>query len=123
MTKKQSVDIECIKYFIPECMRKIEIIDKDIELFLDYSEKGLNKDLIGDYKMDGFNALVQGKRWRGIHVHELFEVGVIEGTMPYITILDGMPKYVVEFLKKEMFRGIDADIIEKVYLEIIEKNK
>ncbi len=117
MTKKQENDIECIKFFIPECMRKISITHKDIELFLDYSDKGLNKELVGTYKMDGFNALVQGKRWRGIHVHELYENGILDNSMSYSQLLEGMPDVVIDFLKKEMFQGIDAEQIE-TYLKL-----
>lgn len=41
----------------------------------------------------------------------MYEEGVLEGSMPYSVILDGMPKSVVEFMAKEMFKGRDADSI------------
>jgi hypothetical protein len=142
MKIRQKQDIECIKYFIPECMKDVFITENDTNMFLDYSEQGLHKDKVLTYKMDGFNALIQGKRWRGIHIHEMYENGVLEGTMPYLTLLGGygalvrrkwwqfwkcsyiikhepIPRVIVDFLKKEMFQGVDADIIEECYLSII----
>jgi hypothetical protein len=149
MTNKQRNDIECIKYFIPEVCRAVSITDEDIKMFLEYSDKGLHKDKVGEWQhgeqyRNGFNALIQGKRWRGIHIHEMYEEGVLDGTMPYFTILGGytvterrkwwqfwkkkytfyhipIPRVVVDFLKKEMFKGQDADTIEKCYQEINKK--
>lgn len=143
ITQSQKNDIECIKWFIPSIVFKnIIITDLDINKFLDYSERGKNKELIGDYKIDGFNALIQGKRWRGIHIHELYEQGILDGTIPYFTLLGGfcggkrkwynlrryfvgkfkhdlIPRVVVNFLKKEMFKGKDAELIENCYQELI----
>ncbi len=126
MTIKQQNDIECIKWFIPETCKNIEITDKDIEMFLEYSDRGLHKDKVGEWAFgeewrNGFNALIAGKRWRGIHIHEMYEDGVLDGSVPYFTLLGGdskeeiMPRVVVDFLKKEMFKGKDTEIIEKCY--------
>lgn len=97
-------------------MKSIYISEDDEIMFLEYSEKGKHKDKISGipYVMDGFNALIQGKRWRGIHIHEMYEKGILDGTMPYIILLENMPRSVIEFLQKEMFRGEDKDIIDKV---------
>jgi hypothetical protein len=85
-------------------------------------ESGMTPEEVISYY--GFLTLVEGKRWRGIHIHELYEPGVLEGTMPYYTILGGddgdiVPRSVVDFLKKEMFKGADADVIERCYQDIL----
>jgi len=127
LTKGQILDLESIKYFIPRCMQDIKITDDDISMFLENSERGLHKEKIDGTRrtMDGFHALLEGKKWRGIHIHEMYEPGVLEGTVPYYVLLGGedkkelMPRTVVDFLKKEMFQGIDAELIERCYQEIL----
>lgn len=120
MTSKQIKDLETIEFFIPECLESISITENDRERFLEYSEKGMHKSEAhtGAFtqEQNGFTALCEGKRWRGIHIHELYEKGVLDGSMPYVVLLKDMPIAVVDFLKKEMFGGIDAEIIEKAYL-------
>jgi len=124
MTPKQQKDIESIMFFIPK-LKYPTSTKEDIKNFLELSERGLHKELENYLKMDGFNALVQGKRWRGIHVHELWESGILDGLVPYWTLLGGenpkeiMPRSVVDFMKKEMFKGIDANRIEYHYQEVL----
>lgn len=85
--------------------------------------------------MDGFNALVQGKRWRGIHM-QMYEDTMVQdakdmmdargqegakymvGTMPYSTILEDVPEAVAEFMAKEMFKGADRELIMKTFHEL-----
>ena len=169
LTKQQQNDIDVIKYFIGKDYKNISITDEDIEMFLGYSERGLNKnwatltdkmflypkeliqDIMNTWELNtvprfsvngiinevsesgisvddflrhkGFFVLLMGKRWRGITIHELWEEGVIEGSVPYFTLLGGfdepLPRNVVDFMKKEMFKGIDADIIENCYQSIL----
>jgi hypothetical protein len=149
MTKSQENEIEVWEYFIPKNVKWLPKTDKDIKMFFEWSEQGKHKDrqMVGD--LSYFEALRQGKRWAGIHVHELYEPGVLEGDTPYFTILGGYektvyrkwwqfwkpeywfehsptPRNVVNFLKGEMFRGKDKDIIEACYLQILKechKNK
>jgi hypothetical protein len=56
-------------------------------------------------------------------MHEMYEPGVLEGTMPYYTILGGddkpAPRAVVDFIKKEMFQGHDSELIETCYQDIL----
>jgi hypothetical protein len=121
LTTKQQKDLETVKYFIPRAYKNVHITEDDEKMFLEYSEQGLHKEFItqgnlidiGKYK--GFNALCDGKKWRGIHIHELYEQGILDGSMPYCVILEDMPRVVVDFLKKEMFGGIDSNLIEKCY--------
>ena len=146
MTNKQKNDIECIKWFIPNCLSNIKITTEDEIKFLEYSDKGKHKDEVNlgafTTQSNGFLALCEGKKWRGIHIHELYEPGVLEGSMPYYTLLGGfdgtkkrkwykiwqpkyihyhipIPRVVVDFLKKEMFQGIDNEVIEKTYQKIL----
>lgn len=141
ITPKQQKDLIVSMYFIPQCMSNIQISEIDKKMYLEWSESGLHKDKINTYKIDGFNALVQGKEWRGVHM-QMFEDGVLEGTMPYYTILGGdskeikrkwwqfwkpkyrvvnepIPREVVDFMKKEMFKGVDNQQIENAYQEVL----
>jgi len=123
MTKAQLDDLEVSQYFIPTVMNDIEISPDDKIKYFEWSQEGKHKELIDNSKMDGFNALFQGKRWRGINM-QMFEDGIIEGTVPYLTILGKekddtlVPVSVKNFMKKEMFQGRDADVIERVYNEV-----
>lgn len=149
MTEKQSKDIEVIEYFIPEVCKKVFITDEDRNMFLEYSEQGKHKNKKGEWShgeqyRNGFNALCEGKRWRGIHIHEMYEQGVLDGSVPYFALLGGCdktikrkwwqfwkkrytfvhsipPRSVVDFLKKEMFKGQDAEIIENCYQSLVDK--
>lgn len=135
LTSKQKKDLETIIYFIPESRRSIPITDKDIEKFFEHSDHGKHKeDTVMSHFWDGFNVLVAGKRWRGIHM-EMYEEGVLDGSVPYFCLLGGLenkkrwwqfwksphkpvPRSVVEFMKKEMFKGSDADVIEQTYRQL-----
>jgi len=110
LTKKQLNDLETIKFFIPSQLKKIKISNSDIVAFFDFSERGISP----KKETEGFNLLKQGKNWRGIHM-EMYEEGVLDGSMPYCVILEDMPRVVVDFIKREMFKGKDAEIIEKAY--------
>lgn len=121
-TQRQQNDIDCIKWFYP---RAKDATHEEEEEFLAHSERGvpITKKNFGSKD----NVLVEGKRWRGIHIHELWEQGILEGSVPYFTLLGGEdeeeipPRYVVDFMKKEMFKGEDAELIEKLYNEIRNK--
>lgn len=130
MTKGQQEDLETIRFFIPAAMRHIEITDQDVKAFFELSEHGKHGERVGLSTMDGFNALVQGKRWRGIHM-EMWEEGMLEKwvnphtkevtyscSVPYACLLDGLPRSVMEFAAKEMFKGKDKELIYTVWEEI-----
>lgn len=121
LTVKQQKDLETIKYFIPKAWKNVTITDEDVKMFFEYSDQGKNKEKRKDTNLitteyAGFNALCDGKKWRGIHTHELYEKGILDGSMPYYVILEDMPRSVVDFLKKEMFTGIDSEVIEECYV-------
>lgn len=130
LTKKQNRDLETILWFVPDKMLELyPPTKKDIIEFFEYSERGLHKDKFKANKFgdrNGVGTLLQGKRWRGIHIHELYEEGVLDSSVPYHVLLGGygdiMPRVVVDFLKKEMFKGKDADLIESCYQSIINES-
>ena len=130
LTNKQKKEPVVWKYFMLEQDLRLKITDENLKMFFEWSERGLHKqeanDAIRKNTQTGFGALVRGKRLAGIHMHELYEPGILNGTVPYFTLLGGedgvpIPREVVDFMKKEMFRGIDAETIEKVYQEIHSK--
>lgn len=116
LTKGQQQDLESILFFIPDAMKHVAISDQDIKDFFELSEKGKHQERIGSYSMDGFNALVQGKRWRGIHM-EMWEEGILSCDVPYLNIIEGLPIGAVEFAAKELFKGKDKETILKVWKE------
>jgi hypothetical protein len=125
LTKAQQNELVVWKYFMPKDKWMAEN-EEDIKKFFEWSERGKHKDeMYGG--MSYFNALRQGKRWAGIHMHEMYEQGVLDGSMPYYVILGGVdndpiPREVVNFIKKEMFKGGDSDIIEDCYNKILNEN-
>jgi len=129
MTKAQKNDIELCLFFCPERYKHTPT-ETEIQEFLDLSERGIGKQE-GKFSK---NPLILGKTYRGLNMG-MWEEGVLEGTVPYITLLGGfennkkwwefwksehkpIPRVVVDFMKKEMFQGKDADLIERIYEEI-----
>lgn len=112
-------------------MKDAPITQEHIDQYLAVSERGEKN----AGKFDE-NPLIQGKRNRGLHM-QLWEEGVLEGIVPYNTLLGGfqrkrkwynpmryllgkfknepIPRSVVDFMKKEMFKGMDAEVIEECY--------
>ncbi len=140
MTKAQSNDISVCRYFVPKSMRHILITPSDERMFREWSEKGMHRDKVGTYVMDGFNALVQGKEWRGVMMGE-WEQGVLDGSNPYFTLLGGfcgkrtkwwqfwrkwhepIPDNVASFMSREMFKGADSELIMRLHRSIKSNEK
>lgn len=131
-TSKQLNEISVWRYFIPTNCDWGEENDADKIKFFGWSERGLHKDLTGipSYKPEGrtfFHALYWGKIWAYRSVHELYEGAILDGTVPYYSILGGhegediTPRCVVNFLKKEMFKGLDSETIEECYQQILKE--
>lgn len=120
LTKSQQKELIVWEYFMPIWCEWLPKTETDIIRFFEWSEQGKHKEThYGDCSY--FEALRQGKRYAGINIHELYEPGILEGTMPYFTILGGektIPREVVEFLKKEIFKGMNADVIEICYQRV-----
>lgn len=110
-------DVQIAEHFIPTSLRHIPITDDDRQIFTEWASKGMHKDKVKKSHFDdGFNALVNGKRRAGLHMG-LWEEGVVDGSLPYYTLLveEQPPRFVVDFMKQEMFKGKDAKLIEQVY--------
>ena len=132
LTPKQQKELSVFRYFMPDKLKVVEITDSDLKKYFQWSERGMHKEEASSsgYKteFDGFAALIQGKRWAGIHMHELWEPGVLDGSIPYYCLLGGedgviLPREVVDFMKHEMFKGIDTEVIENCYQEILKEYK
>ena len=127
-TKKQLEDLETIEYFIPEALKDVQITNDNRRMYLENSERGLRKDIglegkyVGHekgvgalYEYSGFQALLWGKIWRGRWM-EIYENDILSSSfIGYRILLDGMPRSVVDFMKKEMFQGLHSKEIEKTY--------
>lgn len=139
LTKNQQKDLESIIYFIPSILKNVSVKEEDIKMFFENSERGMHQDKVRtSHFNDGFNALIEGKRWRGIHM-QMWEEGILDG-VGYFILLGGLaekrrwfnpyrwlrgkyynrpiPRPVVDFMAKEMFRGIDAELIESIYITL-----
>jgi len=115
LNKKRRDEIKCLLYFKPSNLKYPAPTDEDIIRYFEWSEQGKHKDEINDYTMDGFNCLFQCKRWRGITCHEMYEQGVLDGSVPYSVMLDGVPEPVAKFLSKELFKGMDQELIMNIW--------
>lgn len=133
MTKGRKRDLISIEYFIPKTITDWDLIctagdSGTIEhpdgvspeqAFFEHSDMGI---LMVGRKVCGrgrLEALLSGKSWRGVHM-EMWEEGVIEGTVPFICLMGIyeehlIPIEVVEFMKKAMFKGKAAKAIDDAY--------
>lgn len=134
LTKSQQKELVVWRYFIPTCCHWKGETEEDLKKFFEWSEKGKHKEShYGD--LSYFNALREGKSWAGVNM-QMWEDGVLDGTMPYFTILGGLendkkwwqfwksphkpiPREIVDFMKKELFKGVDAEIIEDCYQSLL----
>lgn len=128
LSNAQQSELIVWEYFIPTNCNWQAKTDEDVVKFFEWSEKGKHKQRQPHGDLSYFEALRQGKKWAGIHMHELYEPGILAGAVPYFTLLGGeegkpIPREVVDFMKKEMFKGEDAETIERCYQQIIESNQ
>jgi len=138
MTKKQERELKVWEYFIPDHLKILPKTERDVEMFFEWSERGMHKDLANPFpaqlkEQEGFTyfqALVAGKQWAGRHIHEMWEPSYLSSDgswMGYYWLVGGypdeepMPKEVVDFIKKEMFKGVDAEWIESCYQQALEE--
>lgn len=117
LSSRQKNELEVWKYFIPDNCAWAEETPQDIEMFFKWSEHGEKNERIGKYGDLSFaSALYWGKKWAYIHVHEMWErdFSAQDGSwMGYYDLVKDMPRPVVNFIKKEMFKGNDAEVIER----------
>lgn len=136
LNKKKQDELKLWEFFIPKSCEFKPKTNRDVEMFFEWSEKGMHREdtepFIKGQVNTYFQALKMGKKYAGVNMG-MWEEGVLEGSTPYATLLgmfDGdknswwqfwrkkhkkMPRYVVDFMKKEMFKGQHAEIIENVY--------
>jgi len=118
MKESKKREIEVLMYFMPIASHNISITDNDIKKYFEWSERGLHKeDIKQSHFNDGFNALVNAKQWRGRMIHEVYEPAIEEEIVGgYHTLIDAtVPRSVIDFMKKEFFKGKHASSIENVY--------
>lgn len=121
LSNGQKNELVVLDYFCPQ--EKPIGTDDDLVKFFEWSSNGLHK----KYSSPLFDYLKEAKRWPEIHI-EMYEKDLLIGVMPYYTILGGesediAPREVVDFLKSNMFRGIDSEAIEKCYQDILQNTK
>lgn len=104
ITKKQENDLFSILYFLPQ--KKVKITKEDTRDFFNFSDRGE----MPKRETKGYEALKEGKRWRGIHMR-MYEEGIMDGSVPYSVLLEEMPQKIVSFISKEMFKGKDKKLI------------
>lgn len=116
LTKAQQNELEVFCYFSAGKIKPDDFSNEELKAYYDWSERGIGSNV------KNTNRIGQAKRWTGVTMR-MYEQGILDGTMPYSVILGKtpyndkpVPRSVVDFMKKEMFKGIDAELIEKCYL-------
>lgn len=117
-------EIERLEFFVSwPAIQGMKGKDAD-KAFVNYSERGIKPELNELQNPIRYKQLCRAKRWQGIQL-QMWEDGILDGSMPYWVILGGLslkeilPRNIVDFMKKEMFRGIDNEQIEECYQEIL----
>jgi hypothetical protein len=111
LSKSQERELRVWEYFIPKSL-KAKRTEDDVIKFFEWSERGKHKEDKSPY----FYALREGKRRAGLNAG-MYEDGIIDGSIPYSVVFKDkkLPREVVDYLKKEMFKGQDWAIIEEMY--------
>lgn len=130
MKQKTIDEIKCVEYFIPSNYNGNGVYDESLVLdifmhdgimaiksknglspekcFIDFSSKGIKIHKVTNVKR--LFQLIEGNRWRGIHIFEMYEPGILEGTWTYSDLVE-MPDYVVDYISKQIFQGADRELI------------
>lgn len=138
MNKKQKDEILCAEYFIPKNYSSNNVYVKLIsdnkfinskgievekskdgktpeECYFDYTSRGIKTHKTNN--CEKFFKLLEGNRWRNIHIFEMYEPGILEGTWSYSDLLE-MPDYVIDYVSKQIFKGSDEININLLREEI-----
>jgi hypothetical protein len=146
LSAKQQREIDCLRYFqLPiskyaaektrthslgvsqkresyHIKKDVTGVSPEVAYFL-ITDQGKKDIVVND--VVSLYQLMDAKRWR-LRMVDMYEQGVLEGTVPYFTILGGedkpIPEYVASFLAKTMFEGSDKDKIMDLYKEICQKD-
>jgi hypothetical protein len=120
---RREKELKVWEYFIPSKWKKDYVrTDEGVKSFFEYSERGKKRlDYNGYININELSkddacyvSLLEGKRWAQIHVG-MYEEGIMEGTMPYILILEEMIEEVMEFFAKNLFKGKDKELIHSLW--------
>ncbi len=151
LSDKKEAEIKVWEYFCLKGEKFRERTDEDLRIFFEWSEQGKHKDKLGldqwtigkENYLSYANKLYIGKSWAGRTIHELWEPSFYGGDwlgwMSLLGQFDGpkrkwwqfwkplfadklMPREVVDFVKKDIFRGQDAEVIERCYQELLASN-
>lgn len=109
-------------------IRDSKLLSKDMifadKTFTNFSERGVKPDFSKLFNPLRFHQLQDAKKIEGWHI-DMYEQGILEGSTPYWTLLGGenpkeiLPFEVVNFLSKQLFKGMDKELILKLYQEIL----
>lgn len=133
-TKKQLLEKENLEWFCPNLLKQWPPHEGEFEEYLAHSErgvpiKGFEHGYIPHYNKNTFisqkfNVYAETKRRRGITIHEIWEEDFFSGgnfgLIEMLTEEDGkpIPEHIKNYIKKEIFAGQDADLIDKLYEQI-----
>lgn len=124
LTNKQKLEKENLEWFCPDLLKRFPPQEGEFEEYLAHSERG--KPVIG-FQRNGatFNVYSEAKRWRGITIHELWEDSFYNdrwwpGLYGILIEEDGspIPEHIKDYIKKEIFGGQDAKLIDQIYQNI-----
>lgn len=92
------------------------------QAFIERNDKGVALTGRKVKNIPALARLMAREAWCG-RMMEVYQEGILDGSMPYIIILDGMPRFAVDYLKRNIFRSADAELIERVYQQLLEEKK
>lgn len=129
VTTNQRKEINVLDYFskkdcdyskVPYLFDKYKILEDDNGIcpevayfkITDAGERNVKTNNIGR-----LFQLLDAQKWRLRHC-DMYEQGVLDGSVTYIVMLQGVSKEVMGFLSKTMFKGSDKKLIENIYKEL-----
>ena len=92
--------------------------------FAEFSERGIKPDFSKIINPLRYKDLEQAKIREGQHI-AMYEQGILDGSVPYWTLLGGEnpkeipPLEIMKFLSKQLFKGMDKNLIEEVYQKVL----
>lgn len=100
LSRKQQLELDAIKYFIPGWVDFQPITEKDIEQFFAWSDRGVPLPINPNLKpLTGLHALYFGKRYRDLHITTFLDDW---GNTLLAWDFQEFPRNVAEYLSKRM---------------------
>ena len=115
LSTKQLNEIECLDYFaLANCDYKDNTVE---EAYFQITNSGVKK--VKTNNGDRLRKLLDTKKWR-LRFMDMYEQGILEGSVPLYTLLgfennNIIPKYIIKFITKTLFKGKDKDMIISFY--------